>query len=241
VLVRPALILLVECKRAELPHVFFKTAVGAKIDEFPRILALPRRFMPLKDAKSHARQVALADILGLGDEPFLASGPPICTSFSQAVRKGKHLVLSGANPFRRIFLPLISALVHATNYYQPGSGKHKNYWAHLTLCVAVIDGPMVVAEPDPQNPGLCLQPWVRVVRHEVSLKDPTQRRETYYGIDVVHRAFLPQFLRQHLLPFANTFGDRVERMHEVLFEGQGLVTDLAEWDWTEVRVARSGS
>ena len=232
--IKPAVILLVECKRAELPHVFFKTAVGVRSDDFPRVLGLAREAMTLKDASNRSRSISLIDALQLSNEPFIADGPPLCTGFSRAVRKGKHLILSGASPFRRLFLPLVSALTHAIKYYTP-PGSPKLYWANLTFCVAVLDGPMVVAESDPEHPNLSLQPWVRVVRHEVSLKDKGVRRETYYAIDVVHRSFLANFVRRHLFPFANVFAERVEAVHESLFLGHGCVADVDRLDWREIK------
>ena len=82
------------------------------------------------------------------------------------------------------------------------------------------------------DPILC--PWVRVVRQEANADPRSWTRLRYYAVDAVHIDFFEDFLHKYLLPFADTFSDRVKRLEEILFE-DGVVDSLDKWEWNQIR------
>jgi hypothetical protein len=229
----PALVLLVECKRSDLPYIFFKSAIPRPASSFPTIYGLSKSHIAVKNPMGSYREVEPATCLGLQGLPFVASGPPLCTSLTKSARKGKRLELSGTVPFNRLMRPLAKALDHAARYYK-GHDNQEIFYPDLALALCVLDAPMLVAEASPSSAKLTLTPWVRVVRQEAR---PDRDRSTtlYHTVDVVHRHFLQSFITEHALPFANIFKDRALQMEEILVKAEGVVNDLDSWTWEEIR------
>jgi hypothetical protein len=229
----PALILLVECKRSDLPYIFFKGTVDRRSQEIPKVLGLPHVDLEINRGKD-LLMIPVAESFQLGKHPFFASLSPTCSSFSKAARSGKRLKLTGTDPFNRIVMPLVSAFEHASAYYRP-TQTHDFYFANLTLCICVLDAPLVIAEGGPEHTKLTLAPWVRVIRQEVTLPTPGWfRRERYYGIDVVHRDFLEIFLKEHIAGLAGEFAKRALSLENVLHSGKGSLSKEGDWDWTDL-------
>jgi hypothetical protein len=104
----------------------------------------------------------------------------------------------------------------------------------LVICLSVIDGPMVLVEKPEAASTPVLSPWVRVVRQEVS-QDRTSL--VHYAVDVVHYAFLNQYVNRHLLPFADSFAEHTYQMREVLLRGG--IAPGETWRWTDLKPAPS--
>lgn len=228
----PRLSLLVECKRSELPYVFFRAATDSVPYGFPEVYGLDGRHVSLA-GPTMSTEVSAGDLLGLQELPFAAAGPPVASTFARAEGKeGKSVKLSGVDPFNSVVMPLIAAMDHAASYFS--MWKPEGCAPTLTLGICVLDAPMVLADARTKPHELTLAPWVRVVRQEV-VEQPHGRgmRLRFYAVDIVHFSFLEAWVNDHLLPFAATFRERVERKKQALRHG-ARVKDIQNWNWSEV-------
>lgn len=71
-------------------------------------------------------------------------------------------------------------------------------------------------------------PWVRVFRHEYQESDRFYERDRLYGVDVVHKDFFEKYLDEHVTPFADEFGRRALKHHELLASGKGFASGLGK-------------
>jgi hypothetical protein len=155
--------LLVECKRSDLPYVFFEAAALMTPREFPVVAGLHGKTLSLHVDGHGSRSATVTEFLKLTDFPFVCNGPPVCSSFARAERKGERLDLSGSVPFNQVVLPLVSAVQHFIRQYKEvGSGIA--FGAFLALPICVVDGPMVSVTGGPEDLRLNMSPWIRVVR-----------------------------------------------------------------------------
>jgi len=228
----PTLALVIECKRAELPYVFFPAAALRTPPDFPAVLGLT------DDYELHAsdgyRYIPPATFLRLDDFSFVCSGPPLCNALAKSTGNlNNKLKLSGNIPYRAAILPLISALEHLRRLYKPAS-QQTRYAPCVTLCICVLDAPMILAGGTPEDPQLTLSPWVRVVRGE-SLQVQHWTKYQHYVVDFVHRDFLLEFVGRHLLPFADSFSDRVVKGELLVIARKGRVPDPEKWQWDDLK------
>jgi hypothetical protein len=200
-----AVALLIECKRPELPHVFFRSVSPRQKVPYPTIAGLPKRAQDI------------ADKVGAAQSEFVKAGPPVCSSVSKVVRKGKgevevaerEMELSGTEAFNGIVLPLIAALEHMVWYWQPINSS-TSYVAKIVIPLAVIDGPMVLCEGGPEDASLTLVPWVRLERDEIRKGSIANRPDRHrHLIDVLHRDYLQTIIEKKLMPFANDMAERI--------------------------------
>ena len=229
----PALTLLVECKRSELPYVFFEAAIPSTPPDFPRVIGFLSRTFQLHSRSANAsRDTEPAVFMGLHEFHFIRKGPPICNAFTRAERKGKALNLSGDVPFNAVILPLISALDHWASMIAPIKGQEK-YYPNMSLCVCVLDAPMIIAGGSEADPTLTLRPWVRVVRGEAS---KVHKWTTYrhYVVDFVHKAFVKRFIGDHIAPFADEFADRLLTNEALFKRGRATVADWDNWEFADL-------
>lgn len=239
----PSFTLLVECKRSDLPYLFFVSAVSRVPDEFPTLSAIPWRRISLHRGDSY-REVAIGRVLCAKELPFL-SATTITTAFVRAERKEKKpLQLSGEEPFRQVVLPLASALDHMVTVgstWEQARGNDK-YWPHILLTVAVLDAPMFVVRGTPEQPKLTAESWVRVIRqeaHQTTAVHPfhgTRFRRVDYVVDFVHREFFRQFLMEHAMPFATEIGQRLIKRADVFMKGKASVPDWDTFTWDQVSI-----
>lgn len=224
--VRPKVSLLVECKRSGLPYVFFGTE-RPWMPKFPRVAGLTSEEVTLTtDDDRSTWTMSAVHCLGLQDERFRAE-PPTAATFSKVEwRKGSETVLSGADPYQRIVMPLISGLHHYLEAQRPAS-TYFYFDADLVLPLAVIDAPMVHVELDKGAPKYCLVPWVRVIRNEPTAVTESSGDEVAC-MDIIHVDFMDRYLRSHLLPFADAFMRRAQRHHQVLATGEGFARGLGQ-------------
>jgi hypothetical protein len=204
--------LLVECKRADLPYVFFRSVVERQYPGVPAIAGIPGDGITLLyNRKGYSTSVVVppAAILFGDAEPHNTAA-----SLSAMHRKGSGFELSGSVPFNKTVLPLANAVDYCMATF--GSASRDVPLPRLLLPIAVIDGPLIrVEHPNSLNDPL-LQPWIRVVRQESHGRHPKRR---FYEVDFVHIEFMEQFITEYVLPMANTFADRVNRLGLILRDG----------------------
>ena len=204
----PRLHLLIECKRSDLPYVFFRPGVQKVPVQFPPILGLPHFEFELDG--NRFREVSAAEFFGVSEFPFAAKDPSHAVTFSRAERKGKGYELSGEVPFNKVMLPLASAVQHFRAVF---NGKSDSPLIVIPVCV--LDAPMVVASGTPETPVLRAEPWVRVAHQEV-VDGPSRWRWEHYTGDFVHRGFLNSYLRNHAMPFAEGVSARLRAFRAAL-------------------------
>jgi hypothetical protein len=203
----PVLTLLVECKRSDLPFVFFKSVTQREIPGFPAVHGLTSKRVEVIEGNTLSYKY-VSQYLDLLEHSFVSSDVIVCNTFCKASRKGKELELSGTEPFNNIVLPLISALEHSFAYYK---AQHKDQakYPSLTLGICVLDAPMIVADATKTDNALTLTPWIRVIRQEAPIDPRNERNYEHHAIDIVHSGFLTTFIEQHVIPFADFFCDRI--------------------------------
>jgi hypothetical protein len=228
-----SVVVLVECKRSDLPFVFFAAAAPRVPLEFPVIAGLRGKLPELHVKGVGSTSAPASRVLGLHDFPFVSSGATTCSAFTRAERKGKDLDLSGSVPFSQVVLPLVSALKHFLDL-QKTIGSQARVPACLAHPVCVVDAPMVLVEGGPEAPRLKMSPWVRVVRQE-AIREKDQGFWRHYVIDCVHRGYLTTFVHQYLLPFAEQFAERAASVDTLLSDGKASVPDFENWTFADLR------
>ena len=221
--VRPELTLLVECKKSELPYVFFlrsrEPILGVPLVVGPRGTKVT---LTTDDDRSRYTLGVLA-ALGLDAHDFAAK-PPHAITFSRAVRKGQALDLSGSDAYNSVLLPLLKAML----FFEKTRSGQPSWYSDLQLVVGVgvLDAPMVGVSVAKGQTRFELVPWVRGARHESYETTSPFEQHRLFGVDLVHRSFLDAFLADHLLPFAYDFGTRVLARQPVILSGQGHAKGL---------------
>lgn len=232
--VRPQLDLIVECKKSELPYIFFNTHQSAWLADFPVVAGLRSKTITLSTDDSRStwtNPVLMA--LGLSDHPFI-SGASLCSTLSKCVRRsGGELELSGDDTYNGIVLPLVKAVAHFEGTEAPRP-THIYFDAHLTLPLAVADAPMVLAKTDGTTVETELKPWIRVVRHDYYEDQDGEHTHRLCALDVVHVDFLDTYINDHLMPFASEFSSRAVRHQEELATGKGFAAGLEANSHTDI-------
>jgi hypothetical protein len=226
----PIVELLVECKRSELPYVFFG-GIGERSDWSEAVQVAGLRHQTI--ATPYPSAIAVQ--LGLTSSS-LATGPEhICSTLSHAQRKGADLELSGSELFNGVVLPLTKALRHAGLVAAPPP-RYTHFSCRLQIPICVMEAPMVAATTA-ANTDLTLVPWIRLFRHEAPLFDPNltddDRRGQLVAIDFVHAAYFPQYLRGAVRPTAELFASEVLSREELLLSGGDEFGDLEDEPETE--------
>jgi hypothetical protein len=223
--VRPQLTLLIECKQSELPYVFFGRRERPFLPHYPILAGLRHEDITVTTDDSRDRwTLALPNVLILEDANFFST-PLSCRTFSKCARKGKELELSGTEPYNAIVQPLTKAIRHLRHSEAPAD-THQYFDAHLTVALAVLDAPMYAVTLENGAQKLERTTWLRVLRHEHDPSKPAYQRDRTYGIEVVQRQFLEEFLKEYLLPFADDFGGAVMDHQAELVSGKGFISGL---------------
>ena len=226
--VRPQLDLIIECKKSELPFVFFATRHDPSISSFPIVAGLNHTAVELvTDDDFSTFTLPILDVLSLDTHAFLTYAS-LSNTFSKCVRRsGGDLELSGDDGYNGIVLPLVKAAAHFEIAEQPRS-THVYFDAHIAVPVAVVDAPMMFLELVNGVSVATLKPWVRVARHEYDRESDEWHKDRLWALDVVHIDFLETYIEEHLMPFAHEFGLRALAHHEELAEGKGFATGLGD-------------
>jgi hypothetical protein len=205
--IRPKLTIIAECKRSDLPYVFFTDDYGA----FGRRIQI---------AGLHSNEIAVhtnddrstwalhvQEALGMGQHEFMTA-TSMCTTFSKCERRGgSSLQLSGMDAYHGLVMPIRSAAEHFIAVEQPKSTYH---YLECTVIasVAILDAPMISATVGVDGrTKLTMTKWQRLWRHEPQFGTGSRPSGVPSAIDIVHVNFLNQYLRDHLLPFAETFAE----------------------------------
>ncbi len=227
----PSVSLLIECKRSELPYVFFLSPSKLEPRDFPLVCGLPK--LKLRQPKTGVIRpdFPVGEALDLGAFRF-AREPNYCTSFSKVVRSGKKVELAGDEPFRGLLFPITKAMQHYEMLQAPQGPSYSKYYCDLTVGVGILDAPMVGVRVSEAANDLLYVPWVRVVRHESGevhqRRYPEKHRSRLFAVDVIHKDFLQTYLdNEHLHEFAVSFAGLVQRHQDSLASGTGLATN----DW----------
>lgn len=235
--VRPMLNLLVECKQSDLPFVFF-LADARPIDNFPMIAGLGKHEIAVKTDDDLSRWIFTPQqALDLRNLNF-AQAPPLCSTLSKCVRKGKEIQLSGSESFNSIVQPLLSAAEHFRSTSAPPKTA---FWfsAHAVLGIAVLDAPMIGVRVRADCETFEFVPWVRVLRHEPSLQKGSPR--DYWGaisaLDFIHKDFLSSYLEYSVVPFMSEFQKRVQRHDEELATGRGFIAGMGATSPLDIEAA----
>lgn len=235
--VHPLCTLLVECKRSESPYIFFRRIADYKIPQFPHVLGVHERIALHQRLESNQRRITKVDIgdtLGLEELAFINPGPSRSTGFSKIIRKGKGFELSGEGPFKNIILPLARALDHTRELYRP-TGDPTSIYPKLSLCICVLEAPMILVEEPEKLNDPCLVPWIRVVRQEAQPRVKSHGVSfRFYVVDFIHVEYFDTMIKDHVLPFFDGFAGRIVQKGSVLSLGSATVRDLANWQWQEV-------
>lgn len=223
--VRPALVLLIECKQSQLPYVFFLSRHPIRISHFPFLAGLHQLEIAITtDDDQSTYNVGVLGALGLESRRFVVSEPEYCSSFSKCVRKGDGLELSGSEPFLSLVSPLVKSLQHFQVAVTPP--KTAAYFdLYLTLAVAVVDAPMLGVYVQESNNQIVPVPWVRTVRHEY-FEGALWERGRAFAVDIVHRDYFKIYVEQYAEPFAAEFSERAIKHHRVLASGKGFVSGM---------------
>lgn len=220
--IRPRLHLLLECKRSDMPFVFFPPGVPRRAADFPEMLGFNGFQLSLGNTTQDASP---AEFFCAKELPFASSDARVAVAFTKSERKGSGLELSGQVPFKNVILPLASAMEQLREMFGRGSSTSPM----IVLAVCVVDAPMVIASGTPEAPALCLDPWCRVLRQEtVQAVHHLTRR--HYTVDFVHRSFLSSYLDLHALPFADALATRVREYLRQSAKGAVTRPKSLSWD-----------
>jgi hypothetical protein len=231
--IRPHLTVLVECKQSELPYIFFESKQQMWTLEHPKVYGLHSSSINVSTDDSRSGWTfSIIHALGLHEHAF-QNAPAQSNTFSKCVRKGKDLELSGTESYSGLILPMIKALDHLSVAEKPV--KTAQYFdAHLSIALAVLDAPMLVAHPEGKTTKLDFAPWVRVMRHEYASNEEKFSRDRQWAVDVVHRDYVEPYLETALLPFAHEFARRVLRHTKELATGKAFVAGMEADSWGRI-------
>jgi hypothetical protein len=226
--VRPHLSILLECKRAELPWLFFQSTVEPSLRDYPRLEGLNHSEIRMfTDIELSTTSFAVQRALSLDALPFLSgANAPIATSISRLSRKESELELSGTDAFATTVLPLVKAGNYFATSYTP-KPTYRYFELHAVLFVCALEAPMILATVGPTELELKFCPWVRLVRQEpIAGAIGGHETATFYTIDFVHSKFFATFLDDYVKPFSEEFATRVYRHPEELAQGRGFIQNL---------------
>lgn len=218
--VEPFLELLVECKRSELPWVFFCRPGSGHTISTPRIAGLPSDTIAISGLDGFTTLLPALQVLGLISDPFVLDAAPTATNFVRARRKGKRLELSGDQAWSQVTLPLLKAAEHLISTATPPSTWRK-FDARLVIPIAVLDAPMVTVTMDGDESRMTHSPWIRVERFESLAASTFYRRPLLSMFDVVHIEYLTTYLSE-VDRYGKKFAASVLSRQEVLAGARGI-------------------
>jgi hypothetical protein len=228
-----ALVLLVECKQSRYPYVFFEAVNPPGLGNFPPVVGLGNGKMELTPEVEPGRfhiEVPMHTFLELTDQPVIVT-PTVVSSISKATPKGKRVELSGDEPYNSLLLPLTKALqVYCARFSGP---RNSGQWHDVRLPIALVvaDAPMILVGKLGQSAHPSPTSWVRAIVRRAVVPDPQSRwrnPQVFDVVDIVHRAFLEQYLDDYALPFAREFAKRFTMYHEAALSGGAAIRGLSQ-------------
>jgi hypothetical protein len=232
--VRPELNLLIECKQSELPFIFFLSDNIKETPNFPIFAGLHSNNIEITtDDDASTWSFSINQILELHNNKFIRNDPIFCTTMSKCERKGKSIELSGSNSFNNLIFPIISAMDFFIHEEKPS--KSAQYFdLHMVIGLGVLDAPMIGVKIYGNKHKIKPIHWVRIVRHHPDKYDYWENKENIFGIDIVHKDYLKEYLEKHLLPFADEYSKRVIRHTEVLASGKAFISGMEKDSWNNI-------
>jgi hypothetical protein len=235
--VRPRLVLVIECKKSELPYVFFRSDYRIE-GNFPHVAGLHSSDITFTTDDDPSRWIEpIRNALGLERHPFIV-GPEGCMTLSKCTRKGgSDIVLSGTVAYQGMVMPIRSAVEHFRVSAQPRP-TFRYFEANLVVGLAILDAPMISATVGDRGESILERiNWQRLWRHEPIPGDPGNLGHRYgesSAIDIVHIDFLSEYLQDHLMPFAKEFAEKALRHDMELATGKGFASGMEADSWTDL-------
>lgn len=228
--VRPILNLIIECKQSELPYVFFLSPEDRDTQEYPVIAGLFKKVITLStDDDNSTWTLPLKSAFDLNDHEFFHNVPN-SMSFSKCVRKGKDIVLSGADGYQNLVLPIVTSMHHFDEAETPPKTTHY-FDAHMTFGIGVVASPMIGVTVKENGHEQEMIPWVRVFRHESYEHENWWERKKLFAIDIVHEDFVDEFVSKKLMPFAQEFSEKIIKHQQIVATGKGFAKGLGNNSW----------
>lgn len=227
-----SLVLIIECKLTTHPYVFFESVSPPRLSHFPPIVGLGDALVRVRTTKRDNQfwEVPAQRFLGLNGHELITT-PPTVSSLSKATPNGKKVKLSGDEPFNSLLLPLTKATARYREAFQKTRERGARHEVRVPLAVAVIEGPMVLADKEGPEPGLHSTQWVRAVVHRPTTASANFRRRVprFDLIDIVSCDFLPTYLDQFAIPYGELLWRRHAEHHEPMLRGSAMIeADLDE-------------
>lgn len=232
--VRPTLDLVIECKKSELPYLFFLSPGKPWVPYFPLLAGLFKHEISITtDDDPSSWTFHIPHALGLHSHKFISQDPKCCMSFTRCVRKGSNIVLSGSDPFHSLVMPILKAMHHFQLIESPPTTA-MYFDLHLTIGIGLLEAPMVGVRVSKDSHELVLVPWVRVIRHEPDKIPDWLSRTRLFAIDIVHKDFFQQYLNKHLLPFSREFSKLAIKHQQVLASGKAFARNMGKDSFNDI-------
>ena len=226
----PNLALIIECKKSDLPYIFFLCPKPLMIPNFPIFAGLKTDIMQITTNDSASSwQTRIVEALSLSNHQFFQKSE-CCNLFAKCVRTGKKIKFSGTESFHGIILPTLKAMRQLKIALAP-KPTTAFFHFHMIIGIGVIDAPMIAVEASGESPNLTFMPWIRVIRHEMGERPMFTHSERLFAIEIVHKDFFQEYLDKHLLPFAEEFSKLAKKHQKVLTSGQGFAKDMNKYNW----------
>lgn len=226
-----ALALNVECKQSRVPLIAMEAVAPPDAHSFPTVVGFPVSVINVspREAGHEWIQVSLLQALGLTRHDFSRTAPVASLLTGPQGPKTSKIVLSGDTAYNSLVLPLVKAVRHYAAVYQGGRAPSDSggWWrARLTVPVAVVDAPLLLARPPGSSSTLEPVPWARLVYRAAQRAEEAPEHTWPTMVDVVHRHFFETYLSDHLEPFADEFRDRINRKLDILVRGAATLPGL---------------
>jgi hypothetical protein len=221
----PVLNLLIECKKHELPYIFF---LSDKKDDwlpnFPLLSGFPAECINVtSDDDPSSWELSIVEAFGLQKNSFMEK-PPVCTSFTKCVRKGTDLDLSG-EAFSSLVLPLAKAMEQLKLSSRPPDSV-LYYHFHTIIAIGLLEAPMVGVNVSEQGHDFISLPWVRLIRHEpLEDTDPFFAPKVYV-IELIHKDYFSDYLTSSLLPFFGELSNLAYKHEKELISGKAFASGM---------------
>lgn len=218
-LIRHEVDFMIECKRSELPFVFFTREFSAP--RLPVIVGLPNETISLgRDGEAAFFEMSVADLIDFGgsDDLDLKSASAV----AKATRKGKGLELSGEDVFRSLTMPIRKALKYHADMCNPREGR-LYHDARFVYPVVVIDAPMYQFG----KAGLSRISAARLVITEPDASERIDSFNAGLGLDFVSFDYLATYLRLAEAR-AEYLAQRLDSMALAAILGQAIISIPAE-------------
>lgn len=232
--IRPRLNLIIECKQANLPYVFFLSNNSVMVPNFPFLAGLKYDLLKIKsDFDRSTWRLSVLDTLSLSRDNFLLHDPVLCTNFSKGERRGSDIILSGEMPFNEIVHPIMSAMDYFKRVETPPKTAHY-FDLHMVIGMCVLDAPMIGVRVNDKGHDSEYIPWVRVLRHQTNTMPDLAHGLSIFAIEVIHKEYLDEYLTSYLVPFAERLAKLSIKHHHIIADGDGFVPGLDEMSLADI-------